>query len=190
MYIKKIRRVPIFGILFRCLNLYVGKGDPKYLIVLSPFELWLSRLIKPTFWVAVICYVLILSKYLLSKSVPDFSGLVLTAFPSLLGFGIGVFALLFVLPSSFLKGLDEKKKESGFGSTILIADMAYPLTFLTFALAASPVISAFGQGWVEQFFHLFIFLYGLELVLELIGAISSTAIKLFLNDDSESKTPE
>ena len=184
MDIRKIRRVPIFGVLFRYLNLYVGKGDPKFLIELSPFELWLSRLIKPTSWVAMICFVLIFPQYILSKSIPDFSGLVLSAFPSLLGFGIGVFALLFVLPSSFLRGLDEKKKKSGFGSTILIADMAYPLTFLTFALAASPVISAFGQGWVAQFFHLFIFLYGLELVLELIGAISSTAIKLFLDDNS------
>jgi hypothetical protein len=62
----------------------------------------------------------------------DAAGLVNSVFPSLLGFGIGVFALIFVLPGELMSSLDKRRAKSGIGSSMMISDMAYPLVYLAF----------------------------------------------------------
>ena len=71
----------------------------------------------------------------------DAADAIISVFPSLLGFGIGVFALLFILPNRLYQLLDEEKENGNikFGHEILAVDMGYPLLVFAVILTWSGV---------------------------------------------------
>lgn len=187
--LNMLRRIPIIGVFLRYLNLYVGKGEPCYLIQWAPLNLWLDRLLVPVF--KVVCLVATLMLLAEYKSIPvkgsDISDIIVSAFPSLLGFGIGVFALIFVVPRKFLDGLDQRREQRGFGSTMMVSDLAYPLSYLIFALILSPILEPFLDGWISTFTQLFLLLYGGALIADLIAVIAISAIRVRHDNNSDSE---
>jgi len=176
-WVKWLRRIPVFGVYLRYLNLYVGKGELRYFNRAAPLDLWLERFLVEVvscFLVTGIIWILIV--YLDQLDGVGLQGLVLSVFPSLLGFGIGVFALIFVLPDELMNELDRGQKKSGLGSHMMISDMAYPLVFLALAIMLSVILGLLLSSPVADFVELFLFVYGLTLVFDLIGVIAASAL--------------
>lgn len=172
-----LRGIPVIGVFLRYLNLYVGRGETKYLARVAPGHLWLDRFVVPvasSAGLTLICGLLLLVTEQLHQI--DVSSLVSSVFPSLLGFGIGVFALIFVLPDDLMGALDKRKRTSGLGSSMMISDMAYPLVYLALGIVASAIVGLLVSPPVSDFIQLFIFLYGLALVSDLIGVIAAAAL--------------
>lgn len=82
-------------------------------------------------WLVIFVGILFLIKY---ESILDWTAAdtILSVFPSVLGFGIGAFALLFIMPSNFMIFLTQKRERLGFGPEIVPVDMGYPLIVFTF----------------------------------------------------------
>lgn len=172
-----VRGIPIIGVFLRYLNLYVGKGEVQFLENAAPRHLWLDRFLVQVaingclagiFWL-VLCNFGDVEKV-------DLSGLINSVFPSLLGFGIGVFALIFVIPDDLMGALDKRKTRSGLGSNMMISDMAYPLVYLALGIVMSAVVNLLVNSPFSDFIQLFVFLYGLTLVFDLIGVIAAAAL--------------
>jgi hypothetical protein len=167
----------LVGLFLKYLNLYVGQGKSEYLFRIAPAPLWLDRVAVEFFVnVAFVALVFLLAGE--AKNALDFSDLVVSVFPSLLGFGIGVFALIFVLPDDFLTSLDKKSVSTGLGSTLLVAEMAYPLIYMAVGLVASALMAELWTSVWGQAAQLLIFLYGLTLVCDLISGIAMAAYAL------------
>lgn len=174
---KWLRAIPILGVFLRYLNLYVGRGETKYLAKMAPLDLWLDRFVVPVAINAVLTAVGGLYLCVTGNlDRLDSHGLISNVFPSLLGFGIGVFALIFVLPDDLMGALDKRKAKSGLGSSMMISDMAYPLVYLVLGIVVSAVLDLLVSSPVKDFLQLFIFLYGLALVSDLIGVIAAAAL--------------
>jgi len=173
----RLRHIPLVGLFLKYLNLYVGQGKSEYLFRIAPAPLWLDRVAVEFFVnVAFVALVFLLAGE--AKNALDFSDLVVSVFPSLLGFGIGVFALIFVLPDDFLTSLDKKSVSTGLGSTLLVAEMAYPLIYMAVGLVASALMAELWTSVWGQAAQLLIFLYGLTLVCDLISGIAMAAYAL------------
>ncbi|QNP59467.1 hypothetical protein [Paenacidovorax monticola] len=104
--------------------------------------------------------------------------LVLSMFPNILGFGIGVYALVFALSAKFVVEVQDTAEKqnamSGTGKRTVLAlnsDMSYPLIVLIFALAIGVVQQIFpanewlivGCWWA--------FWYGLFVTLEVVSTL-------------------
>ncbi|MBB5322320.1 hypothetical protein [Marinobacter oulmenensis] len=173
----RLRHIPILGLFLKYLNLYAGQGKPEHLHRVAPAPLWLDRVLVELI-INLVFVALLFVAAGDGRHDLDFSGLAVSVFPSLLGFGIGVFALIFVLPDDFLTSLDKRSANTGVGSTLLVADMAFPLIYLAFGLAASAIIEEIWPSVWGQAVLLLIFLYGLTLVCDLISGIASAAYAL------------
>jgi hypothetical protein len=172
-----LRGIPILGVFLRYLNLYVGRGETKYLAKMAPLDLWLDRFVVPVAIIAGLTAVGGLYLHMTGNlDRLDSHGLVSSVFPSLLGFGIGVFALIFVLPDDLMGALDKRRAKSGLGSSMMISDMAYPLVYLALGIVVSAVLELLISSPVKDFLQLFVFLYGLTLVSDLIGVIAAAAL--------------
>ena len=149
---KKLSRVPFLGPIFLIANAYVSFGKAKHFSCIAPSNKWIERLGKgliSSFLISLtIMTIVLLSDIEISKFKPE--EIVLSLFPNLLGFGIGVFALLFALPNDFLNNLieaNERLKDDAIGPEMLPADMAYPLAIyclsilITVVCIISPIVS-------------------------------------------------
>jgi hypothetical protein len=119
-----------------------------------------------------------------------FTDMLTSIFPNLLGFGIGVYALIFALPESFFKSLrgeqgtegNETNKTtfsesvSGTPPNMINADMAYPLVVMAIAIAYGAFVQFFmtiGRFYVS----VWLLAYCFALMLELISLIYVSAYK-------------
>lgn len=126
-----IRKAPIIGAVFRIFNAYAYKGNTECNKRIAPLRLWYDRILKKSF------YILILVEFICLYYGGDIDAIpwqaddtIMSVFPGILGFGIGVFALLFVMPSGFLIYMDDNRTKLTFGPEIVPVDIAYPLIVL------------------------------------------------------------
>jgi hypothetical protein len=154
---KALCSVPGFGIALRISNAYAFHGDLRANKMFAGWKAW-SKAVGPELLIASLlttatAFNLILGMY--SSGV--FSGcderfickpgaLLVSILPSILGFGIGVYALIFALSPQFLKLVSRRistQIEGGdreFGSVLMLnADLAYPLVVLVNSLAIGVV---------------------------------------------------
>ncbi|EHY8223056.1 hypothetical protein K4558_003323, partial [Salmonella enterica] len=100
---------------------------------------------------------------------------ILSVFPSVLGFGIGAFALLFIMPSNFMLFLTQKRERLGFGPEIVPVDMGYPLIVFAFVMAIAGLNKMFPNS-IFNVFSIWAFFYGLAMALELITFLFNASI--------------
>lgn len=167
---KKIRAIPIVGDVFRIANAYVYEGKVDNHVSIAPLSLWRDKIGKKLLYTLILTVILSIICWLFLDVNWTAADAIISVFPSLLGFGIGVFALLFILPNRLYQLLD-KEKENGnikFGHEILAVDMGYPL--LVFAVILSWAgVNKFIDISVFNFFSKWLFFYGMSMVLELIS---------------------
>lgn len=151
-----ILAIPIIGDAFRITNAYTYDGDGRSDSAVAPLDFWirkhLAALIATLVFTSIVdpCQELldITAQFLPASwnATPRISGnpgsLIIGIFPNLLGFGIGVYALIFSLSTTFVKRVQshlqqkEGNSETTSGSVLMLnADMAYPLLVMAVALA-------------------------------------------------------
>lgn len=186
--------IPIVGEAFRIANAYTYSGDDLAEVQVAPLRLWISR----HGWALLASILLTLVAYppallfdtaafvfladLLPKNASSQSpgALIVSIFPNLLGFGIGVYALIFGLSSAFLADLDKHLRtpthdgHKPIGSAQLLnADMAYPLLVITLTIGLAIFQQIFTQNSCLTAVTWAALWYALIMTLEILGAIFS-----------------
>jgi hypothetical protein len=102
-----VMRLWLLGRIVELANAYVSEGDLRYLKRLAPARAWWRAILRPLVGSALACAVVFVPTVYLStpaSPTPTWTPMSVAAgiFPSLLGFGIGVYALLWSLSERWL----------------------------------------------------------------------------------------
>lgn len=186
-------RIPIFGTYLALANSYAYSGDRAANKSLAPLGLWFKAFFKnissaaiftaltvfpftKATWIYVRCGVF--PDATLSEFSAKPGALILSVMPSLLGFGIGVYALLFALGAPFVRQLHdhlEKAKKEGrrkHGSVLMLnADMAFPIAILLLATMVGVFEQVYPMVPWFQVIAWMVFWYALILTLEIIALL-------------------
>lgn len=179
-------KIPIIKDLTLVINAYAWKGETNFVERIAPPLNWISRFGFRITISAIVTFILYghdcaikivehapllkpISNYIISQATHPELGyeLTISIFPNLLGFGLGVYALIFSLPGA----TNNPKKQRN----LLNADMGYPLLMMVITI----VVAVFAKI-LDGKYHLagvsfFMFFYCLLLVLELISLIFMSA---------------
>lgn len=182
-----ILKVPVFGAVAQIANAYVYSGDVDYDAGLAPAWLWIKKH-WGNFAIAAVLTVLstpnvwhcdwLLLHLPVSQPTTSPGSLLISIFPNLLGFGIGVYALIFSLSSALIKGLHQRfntpEKNGGkrIGSFLILnADMAYPLLVITLALSIGVFQQIYPSSNVMNLLSWFALWYSMIMVIEILSAL-------------------
>lgn len=180
-----IKKIPLVGIVATIANAYVYGGDAKGLKRFAPLRLWFKAFwaeLLVTWGLTVLSTGCCLRSYLPvtpSCDVVKGSGdLIITVFPSLIGFGIGVYALIFALSKSVIaelqKTIEERRQKDPnlTGSVLAInAEFAYPLLVLALATCIGVLAKLYPDSAKLIFLSWAAFWYGSIMVIELIHSL-------------------
>lgn len=187
-------RVPILGDVVLIVNGYAYEGEHSALIRFAPLLHWIRRIatkvILSGLFAAWITSKLTCHFSKLPDPATKFTDMLIGIFPNLLGFGIGVYALIFALPESFFKSLrgDQKNESRTNGQesaaqesektppNMINADMAYPLVVMALSIAYGAFAQFFMTIWTF-YFSVWLLAYCFILMLELISLIYVSAYK-------------
>lgn len=164
MLYKKIVATPILGDIVRILNSYAYNGDYRSDNEFASLSLWIkcyATSIIISMAAALLCMPDLLNNFVpfnlrLTYSVEANPGaLSISILPNLLGFGIGVYALVFGLRSRFLQLLHDhynKQLADKPGSALLLnSNFAVPLLSLTLATTIGICQTLFPQNKTLEF---------------------------------------
>jgi hypothetical protein len=184
MPLKALAKIPIVGVVFVIVNSYVWGGnfsaDEKFaplwrwLKVLGPAVLVASGLTLWMLWPVAASLIEGSSSCLKSLSaISQRPGeLAVSILPNVLGFGIGVYALIFVLSEKLLNGFHAASMSRD-GSTALAinADMAYPLLIMLAAIGGGILQQRSPESIEWVFASWFLLWYALVLALCLVSSL-------------------
>ena len=201
MILGLLARIPLLGDILRIFNAYAYRGDARADERFASFWLWVTA-----FWLqttlslvgTLLCMPEFTNEYLpfarrLTYSVQLDPGTTATSvLPNLLGFGIGIYALIFGLHKMLLRDLQASYKRVAAGekqrpgsALILNAEMAVPLIALTLTIAiglaqqvAPSVVGLRLASWFSLWLSL---VFTLELIVTLFG-LGENAILKTLDD--------
>lgn len=196
-----LARIPLFGDILRIFNAYAYRGDARADEQSASIWLWITA-----FWLqstlslvgTLLCMPEFTNQYLpfaqrLPYIVQVGPGTMATSvLPNLLGFGIGIYALIFGLHKMLLRDLQASYKSVAAGdrqrpgsALILNAEMAVPLIVLTLTisigLAQQVAPSIVGLQFASWFSLWLSLVFTLELIVTLFG-LGENAILKTLDD--------
>jgi hypothetical protein len=189
MIYKILIRIPLLGSLLEIVNSYVANGDFSADHGFAPFFYWVKSLWAEVF--ASIALVLLMvwpycslvENRLIILFPPDVfvrspGSLSTSVLPNILGFGIGVYALIFALSSNFVKKFNDKVEEENKNGDLasifsLNSSMAYPLLVIAFAILIGVVQQAYKDNNWLIFGSWFLFWYSIICTIVLIGSLFS-----------------
>lgn len=174
---KFLAKIPVINVIFMIANAYAYKGNILHLKRVAPLTHWIRRIGVNLFSAIVIGVITYHAATSMAITIQPES-IVLGIFPSILGFGIGVFALLFALPKEFvdkIEALAKKYPDKGVSINTLPSDMGFPLMVYTLIMILSVVLSSLPDTTAVLITSYSILIYGLVITLELIASIFMTA---------------
>lgn len=152
---SKLMNIPALGIFIEISSDYVSEGSPKYSSKIPPLRFWIRGLGWPVF-LSVFFALLTLPCYFEINCIKIEAKASSTAFsiiPSLLGFGIGAYALVFGLGEGVLRKIQDAhvnmavKNKLELASVLHINSMfALPLLVMTVTILIATIESIF-QGF-------------------------------------------
>jgi hypothetical protein len=182
-------KIPVLGTLIYIANCYAFAGDVNAIRKLAGLRAWIRVLFKPILVALIltagICWPLIWKLFserhfcfeALSPFAKTPGDMIVSIVPSLLGFGIGVYALVFALAPTFVRDfqrvIDRAKelKPKRFGSALRInSDLAYPLTVLVLTLGVGVYQKGYPTGWLTLVAWV-AFWYSIVVMVEMIGVL-------------------
>lgn len=184
MLLKALSKVPIFGVVAVIVNSYVWGGNFNADEKFAPLGRWL-RVLGPAVLIAICLTLWMLWPIAISlyegclpclECLADISKkpgeLAVSILPNVLGFGIGVYALIFVLSEKLLNGFHAASMSRD-GSTALAinADMAYPLLIMIAAIISGILQQRLPESVEWVFVSWFFLWYALVLALCLISSL-------------------
>lgn len=203
---RLLKRIPIFGTILKIINAYVYSGDLRSIDCVAPFRRWLKAIFLPVA-VAILVAMLMLKghysfpsfgKYefrwdgsiqlLMETWCPVFVDLkdpfdkpgqyIGSIFPNLLGFGIGVYALVFALAPKAMQLLQSQLDQQLAAGTrkeghalMLNASLAYPLLIITLSLIPAIFQQLNPSSRPLAIFTWIVFWYGVVVLVELLGVL-------------------
>lgn len=203
-----IKKIPVAGTLIKITNAYVYNNDDSANDRFAPFHLWIKKFaIKTIITLLFLLYIFFdqikLDHYYLPKLIGEIpetlskpGSIIYTIMPSLLGFGIGVYALLFAINGNLLRRLHDllvskKNENKTFNGSFLMlnSDLAFPLTFIliTLFLGVLQIASPNSLGLI--FISWFFLIYSFIALLEIIGVIYSL-VDVIMTDKFKEKNQE
>ncbi|CAM1024578.1 hypothetical protein LOS07_16780 [Proteus mirabilis] len=181
MIYLRVRSIPIVGSIFRIANAYAFKGEPQCNKIIAPWKYWWARIFKKFLIVLIFTTIMFfLENSLASESPWNPADTVLSIFPSILGFGIGVYALMFIMPSDFMHYL-KRRYESGkseISHRIIPVDMGYPLSIFIVVLCVASICKLFNQNGITYFASLLSLFYGLSMSIELMSFLFNSSVRI------------
>ncbi|AKU21201.1 hypothetical protein [Massilia sp. NR 4-1] len=205
---KALGYIPIVSTVIKIVNSYVFEGDVRAMDRFAPWWLWFKAIGLPLIVAVLIAASLLHDsfsfphhaeyKFDLNGSLLDVKNcfelqlkspiapldapgqLILSVFPNLLGFGIGVYALIFALSPKSLQFLQEhlaeqfnaKKRKQG-SALMLNSSMAYPLLVIAISIVPAVFQQMNGKNALLIFSGWTVFWYGFVVVVELLGVLFS-----------------
>ncbi len=193
MIYKLAIRIPFIGHVIKIVNTYVYGGDFKSDKCFAPLLLWIK-----TFWISftlsavMTCLSSDQLHEVISLALPFLpklpsvnlnvspADLILLIFPNLLGFGIGVYALIFALSSKLLnsfqimlnRSIEDGKRKNG-SVLMLNSDLAYPLIVLVLTIFCSVIEKVFPYNNLVTNITWFAFWFSLITIVDLIATLFS-----------------
>ncbi|MGP2427155.1 hypothetical protein V1954_18075 [Yersinia sp. 2538 StPb PI] len=181
---KLVRRIPVVGTMIYIINSYVYNGDSMSGDKFAPLTMWLKKLFGK-FVVALLFTGLVFFNEITSllniKTFIDGSinaknpgSIIISTFPSLIGFGIGVYALTLVLSESvvsdFQKSISGKKNTSG-SVLMLSSDLAFPMLILVITLSVGILQGVFIDSNKLCIVTWFMLWYSFIVIIEMLGVL-------------------
>jgi len=185
MILKILSKIPIFGVVIVIINSYVWGGNFKSDEKFAPLLTW-CRVLAPaitiafafalTYWILGPASVEILQgKIIPITELNEFSQrpgqLATSILPNVLGFGIGVYALVFTLSGKLINNFQTTSAKNGSTALAINSDMAYPLLILIAAIAAGVIQQRFSENSRWAFTSWFLFWYSLILSICLVSSL-------------------
>jgi hypothetical protein len=180
------KRIPILGTIVYITNSYIYNGDINSNKKFAPIKLWFKKL---TLKFLLCCFLTMLvfkdfiyniyinhtlNYSLLLPSSLNPGDKITATFPSLIGFGIGVYALLFALDKSVVgevqKAISNSTKTSG-SVLMLSSDLAYPLIILIITLSIGILQTVFSKSLCLCAISWFMLWYSFVVIIEMIGVL-------------------
>jgi uncharacterized membrane protein len=204
---RLLAQIPLLGDVLRIFNAYAYRGDTNAEKRFASLWLWLSA-----FWLQVglslvatlFCMPQLTNRYVpenfrLCYAVDTAPGLLATSIlPNLLGFGIGIYALIFGLHKVLLRELQENYKDvpgtkpRPGSALILNAEMAVPLLVLALTIVVGVIQQVNTKSETLQFatwLSLWLsFVFTVELIVTLFGLGDNAILKTLKDSDSNSWT--
>lgn len=183
---KLLVRVPFFGIVLKIFNSYAYDGDFRADDRFASVYCWLKAYLLPfLFSIAMASLMMpdVINPFLplcmqLGYKVEAVPGDISTSiFPSLLGFGIGVYALVFALEKRLVQDLQNSFKKpnstsSDQGSALLLnTEMALPLVVIALTLAVAVLQKALIGSVLLNFLAWFSLWLSIYFTVELINTL-------------------
>ncbi|MBO7810197.1 MULTISPECIES: hypothetical protein [Burkholderia] len=206
---KLVLKIPVVGSAVYITNSYVLRGDSSALDRFASPVQWAKVFFFPWLWAAILTAVtapnltvnlLHLAKIcsLSATSLETKGGeFITTIFPNLLGFGIGVYALIFAISETFLRRIDShitKRKQEGarrFGSALMFnADLAYPLLAMVVTLIVGVLQQAYPTVRSIQLAAWFFFWYSMVTLIEIIAVLFGLGEHEILEKIDSDDTPQ
>ncbi|AFJ47182.1 hypothetical protein EBL_c20910 [Shimwellia blattae DSM 4481 = NBRC 105725] len=182
---RVLRKIPVLGSVFRIVNAYVYSGRLVYNTQVAPLNLWWSKVLKKMF------YMLVFTIFVLQGDLFHMASLkwepadtILSIFPSVLGFGIGVYGLMFVMPTSFMAFLIKNQAKLKFGPEIIHVDMGYPLVVYASVMLVA-IFDKILSTPLMKFMCVWALFYGVAIVFELISFLFNASV-LIMRESAKS----
>ncbi len=197
-----LTKIPVLGDSLRILNSYTYDGDTESDRHFAPWRFWIKKHWFSVLCVAAMttistqpaCLIELFAKYCAALTLPAVSqttsvgALILSIFPNLLGFGIGVYALIFSLSANFIKLLQQqiqKQKvvdaQSRGHALLLNADMAYPLLVIAITIGIGVVQQVYpNTKWLVSLSWMALW-YSLLMAFEILFALYGLGEREILN---------
>lgn len=187
-------RMPILGDIVLIVNGYAYEGEHDALVRFAPPMHWVRRIVPKLVLSGVFAIWITCKLTSHFSKLPDpatkFTDMLTGIFPNLLGFGIGVYALIFALPESFFKSLRGERETTAQDDrqpsapqvnpetppNMINADMAYPLVMIALSIAFGAFVQFYMDIW-SFYVSVWLLSYCFVLMLELISLIYVSAYK-------------
>ena len=205
-FYRRLKRIPILGTILKISNTYVYAGDFRSLDSVAPMWRWCKLILLPFFVAFLIAAGVLYGSYtfpgmekykfdwngsgalIVETWTPVFSDLsepfdkpgqiVTSIFPNLLGFGIGVYALVFALAPRSLQLLQSQLEGEFAAGTrkeghalMLNASLAYPLLVITLSLVPGIFQQLNPKSLTLAWVTWIVFWYGVVVLIELLGVL-------------------
>lgn len=208
MVFSTLSRIPLLGELVRIFNTYAYRGDARADEEFAALTLWVTAFWVPLVLACVgtaVCVPDLLNRqlpsgFVLSYVVEARPGAIATgALPSLLGFGIGVYALIFGLHKGLLRQLQESytarpgEKQKPGSALVVNAEMAVPLLVLAITILMGVIEQVVPKSdWVRvlSWYTLWLSLiFTIELITTLFALGENVVLKTLSDDQNSPPKP-
>lgn len=171
-----LKSIPVFGSIFAIANAYAYKGIALSNVQIAPLKFWWTRIIRKATFIGLLVWLFL--EIAPNKALPiDWhpADTILGAYPSILGFGIGVYALMFIMPSDFLSFLKKSSQKSNIGPEIVPVDMGFPLITYVLIMFIASISKIYPDIKTLNLISLWALFYGLAMTVELVSFLFLTS---------------